>query len=168
MTQIDDETKMARLKQVVGAYGAQPSRWPSRDRRALAALAKAQAQTSWMRRAVELDQMLDQGADFGPDIVPTKAILAAVGSTAQSPAATVVAIESARFRLSVSQEYWPWAAVLAASLLIGIWAGANGAVDYLLPDTVGDALMAVNGSEDESNFFGLFDQGPASASEGVI
>lgn len=160
---------LERLQLVVGAYGAEPLRWPDADRRDLAALARQQTDAPWMRAAAETDAMLDfrAGADRLP--VAAEAILAAARATRQSPARTVAANAAGRRpapRHRIGN--WPSAALLAASLLVGIWAGANGAVEYLLPGSVGDVLMTLNASEDESNFFGLFDTGPAPAGEDVL
>ena len=159
---------LERLKAVVGAYGAQPSRWPAQDRRDLAALAQAHADAPWMGDAVEIDKLLEHMRDEKSPDVSAGAIMAAVRATAQNRSGEIVLASPAPTTQPPVSANWPWAALLAASLLLGIWAGANGAVEILLPGTVGDALIAVNESEDESNFFGLFDQGPASTGEDVI
>lgn len=163
------EPDCRRLRQIVASYGADPRRWPEDERRTLADAAKRQAGSDWMEEARALDHVLDRGLEgsvpAGLDGDLAGAILARAAKTPQIRAQgrgddrTVVdfvapaniGIRRTSGRFAGFTGYLPEAAVLAASLLIGIWAGGN---DVLNTELLEFGMVAgLSGStEDEINF----------------
>jgi hypothetical protein len=125
-----DKEAFERLRQLYAAYGADPERWPKHER--------------WLHRE-ELPPELVEGerdarmVDRLLAMLPSPAVPAQnprqlITRAAMAPArreATVLAHPRAMSRL-VRRE-WPAALALAASLAVGVWLGAAGIADDLLP-----------------------------------
>ena len=165
---------LERFETLVGAYGADPQRWPMGERRpALALLAVSARARSLRDEAAQLDALLDRAGE--PQVSPTVSPGLADRILAAAPKPGAHAIESAtdmgraaarpskgRTRLlprlrdwfgTVSPEAADWrgAAALAASLLVGV------AVGYLTPLADGGAgwTMAEQEAFDAFSFGGV-------------
>lgn len=131
---------MARLAEILDAYGADDRRWPRAEREAALALLSRSPDARALRdQAAALDTLLDVPAPPAPSPELKAAILAA----ARRP----------EWRQWLA-EFWPlgpaWqpASALAAAVVLGVAVGI-GAPDLVLPNG-GDALVA----EAESLAFG--------------
>ncbi|VAW11019.1 hypothetical protein MNBD_ALPHA09-1032 [hydrothermal vent metagenome] len=163
------EPDSQRLRQVVAAYGADPRRWPDGERQGLADAARAEADSDWMAQARGLDRVLDQGRDGAfPTKLDTELVSAILAKAAATPqiepqggrnGGRVVellvpkAINERRMpgRSGGALGHLPEAAILAASLLIGIWAGGNDVFDSELFE-IGIVASFTGSTEDEINF----------------
>jgi hypothetical protein len=123
-----------RLAAVLDAYGADPARWPAADR-ARFAQAIAGAPPAGMGEARALDALLSAAASPEP---PAGAMDRLMARAAAPPAA--VSGEPLRMSPRPARPQAPrlklapvWTA-LAASLLLGFWAGSAGLVDGVLLD----------------------------------
>jgi hypothetical protein len=124
-----DKHDVDRLGQLYAAYGADPGRWPEHER--------------WRHRdplppeLVEGEgdaRMVDRLLAMVPSpVVPAQNLRQLVARAAMAPArreATVLAHPRAMSKLA---REWPAALALAASLAVGVWLGAAGIADDLLP-----------------------------------
>lgn len=157
-----------RLAQVVAAYGADPHRWPEGERQGLLDIAAIETGADWMADARALDRALDRGmsdlasGEVDPDLVGV--ILARAEKTPQimmdgqtpdrrpidiSTSATVSASPRSR-RFTGFTDHLPEVAVLAASLLIGIWVGGYDVINAEITEFGQVAGLSIS-SEDESN-----------------
>ncbi|MFV2035512.1 MAG: hypothetical protein ACC631_10490 [Halocynthiibacter sp.] len=163
------ETARKRLRQVVDAYGADPRRWPADERLDLVEISASEADSDWMIEARALDRVLDRGmveetpSKLGSDLAAT--ILARAATTPQirvdelAEGQTVVDFTAAASARATSKprryagftNHLPEAAVLAASLLLGIWAGGIDGVGSEIMEFSQVAGLAVS-SDDETNF----------------
>ncbi len=158
-----------RLAQVVAAYGADPHRWPADERQGLLDIAAIETGADWMADARALDQALDRGMNdlacpaVDPNLVGV--ILARAEKTSQimldvqvsdrrlvdiSTSATVSASPRSRYFTGFT-DHLPEVAVLAASLLIGIWVGGYDVINAEITEFGQVAGLTVS-SEEESNF----------------
>lgn len=121
-----------RLLAVLASYGADPARWPVADRDTLLPhLAEAAAASEDARH---IDRLLD--------LVP-----------APSLASGLEAKLMARIRTSAPAKFqlgWSAALPLAASLALGIYLGATGALDDLLPSLLTDDIAVMEDDGDSS------------------
>ena len=108
-----------RLKEIVGAYGADPARWPATERVAAQDLLERSAAARRLRdEAAALDRILDQA----PQAASSALLAARILRSQPQPRRT-----DAR---SLFTELWPdgpaWrpAAALAASMVLGLAVGA--------------------------------------------
>ena len=119
-----DDMDMARLAQLLDAYGADPRRWPAEERQpALALLSRSAAARALRDDAAALDTLLD--TSVAP--APAPQLMAAILAAAERPG----------WRQWLA-ELWPlgpaWqpASAFAAAILLGIAVGV-GAPDLVLP-----------------------------------
>lgn len=142
MTRTDSLTPAdrERLAAVVAAWGADPARWPEDDRARLGHLLAAVPEAD-RRDARALDALIASAASPQPPPGAVERLLARAAATPQ-PAPAVVhppvwsAVSPPRRAPLRSVPAWM---ALAASLLIGVWAGSAGLVDGLLPGAADDA-----------------------------
>jgi len=131
-----------RLAAVVAAWGADPARWPEDDRvhlgHQLAALPEAAR-----RDAAALDALIASAASPQPPPGAVERLLARAAATPQAktpaevhPFAVARAAPSVARAPSRAAPAWM---TLAASLLLGFWAGSAGFVDGALLDAADDA-----------------------------
>lgn len=148
-----------RLKAVVDAYGASPERWPVAERAALERAAAGFDRADWLNEARALDALLDSSRCDGMPAGLAGRIVAAARDTAQDRAGTnVVPMRRTAVRRPASGRLarLPEAALLAASLLAGIWFGGSGVLDSVLTD-VELSIATVTETEDEVNFYEALD-----------
>ena len=120
-----------RLQAVLARYGADPTRWPAVERDEL--LPYLEEAGDALDDARLVDRLLD--------LAPAPAL--AAGLERRLMARLSKTIAPARFHLG-----WSAALPLAASLVLGIYLGAVGALDELLPSVVTDDIAAVDDDDD--------------------
>lgn len=123
--------KLARLAEVLDAFGPDAARWPGEERDELQALVNLQPDARQLHReARALAQVMDAAPSMTASADLKADILAAVARD-QSRAARVVPIAAGRGRGAVtgrperSSPMWP-AAALAASFALGVFLGVSG------------------------------------------
>ncbi len=136
-----DENMKQRLQAVLASYGADPARWPRADRDALKHFLDHAGDD--LTEAAAIDRMLDL-APAPP--VPAGLETRMLSRLNRDVRTTVVPFARPASKRAPS---WPWAAVpLAASLALGIYLGAAGDLDGILPQAVTGDLAA--GDDDPS------------------
>ncbi|PKQ07552.1 MAG: hypothetical protein CVT72_02765 [Alphaproteobacteria bacterium HGW-Alphaproteobacteria-11] len=125
-----NEITIERLKEIVDAWGASPSRWPEAERRAAEALLAASSEA---RGLVAEAQSLDALLDAAPVEAPSAALMARLMAARPRPVASAPSVKSAeprgRWRALVDA-VWPdgspavAAGTLAASIMLGVMVGS--------------------------------------------
>ncbi len=129
-----DPMMKQRLDAVLASYGADPQRWPAAERTQL--LPHLEAAGEALEEARLIDRLLD--------LTPTPALT--TGLESRLIARIGRQATPAKFSLG-----WTAALPLAASLVLGIYLGAMGALDGLLPLVVTDDIAAVSEDDDGSS-----------------
>lgn len=124
-----------RLEAVLASYGADPARWPAGERAQL--LPHLEAASEALEEARLIDRLLDLAPAPVLDARPESRLMARIGRRAAV----------ARFPFG-----WTAALPLAASLALGVYLGAMGALDSLLPSAITDDVAAV--SDDDGDLSG--------------
>src|SRR5580765_7963363 len=134
------------LEEVLASYGADPGRWPKADRELLAPhLGEAE---SHLAEAREIDRLLDLAAT-PPIPAGFKASLMTRIEAGDAPSNVVTLVP----RVAPPKRGLRWLAALplAASLALGIYLGAEGRFDSLLPALVtGSVAQADDDTSDPS------------------
>ena len=143
-----------RFKHLIAAYGADPARWPARERlAALDLLERSDDARALMEEAVQLDRLLDLSPSTAVTPGLQERVLAALPARASkaSPLAGFLA------SLLPGRPAWVPAAALAISLALGLGAGVFApALIGLSGDAARDpALVALGGGMDDD---GLWDE----------
>lgn len=131
-----DEVVKQRLQAVLGSYGADPARWPSADRAGL--LPHFETAGEALNEARLIDCLLD--------LVPDPILAAGLESRLMGRIAKPAAPRG-------SPLGWSAALPLAASLALGIYLGAMGMLDGLLPSVVTGDVAAVG--DDDADISGV-------------
>jgi hypothetical protein len=143
-----NETKRERLQVVLAAYGADAARWPEADRRELAGTDHALPGTNSAR---EVDAVLAMASRPTNEARSLAEVLRRI--EAGAPDGGNVVLLRPRSRPAISR--WLTAIPLAASLVVGVYAGASGTLDSFLPATlIGETLAA---GEDPGDLSGVSD-----------
>ncbi len=118
------------LEQVLERFGSDRTRWPAPVRRNFAGLLASSAEAkARLREAEALDRLLDLAPE--PEI-DTRALADRVmaAAVAERPAAAPPTARSALGRrATATRAEWPAVALLAASLVLGMFVGLNGTFD---------------------------------------
>jgi anti-sigma-K factor RskA len=118
-----DTMTVDRLRAIVDAYGADPTRWPAAERAAAEALlADSAAAQALVAEATDLDAALDAV----PALQPTAAMRTAILAAAPRPSARSLFAQLHEGWSDLLGELGGWrmgGAVLAASLVLGIVSG---------------------------------------------
>jgi hypothetical protein len=146
---INGRTELDALEQVLERFGSDRTRWPAPVRRDFAGLLATDAEAQkCLREAEALDRLLDLAPR--PEI-NTRALAdrivaaAAADKPAARPASSAVKPASV-FQgrtLRAAEAQWPAAALLAASLVLGMFSGVSGAFN-----TAVEPLMVASTSID--------------------
>lgn len=150
MTSEHTRRELAALAELVERFGADRTRWPAEQRLRFAGLvAEADEAQRILAEAAALDELLDRAPRVSS---PRQRALAdriaqAVASEAEAGNANVVELGPRRTG-NRGQPSWRMAALLAASLLLGVFAGSTGLIDDLL----------ATGTEIASDDIGLADE----------
>ena len=118
-----DGERSERQARLIEAYGVESARWPEDERGA------ADERLPGFAEARDLDRVLDHAGSPAPDPAARMAALARIMAASATPNVRVG-------RLHVRPAFAGWAPVataLAASFALGIYLGAAGLVDNLLP-----------------------------------
>ena len=150
MTKMDKRTEdREALERLLDIYGADRTRWPARERLRFAGVVGDDTVAARMlAEAGALDRLLEQaprasGADI--DVLKERIVAAALRSGAPQLAvvaggkAGVAQPSSARargpaFAARFGRGQWPAAAMLAASLVLGVMLGSTGTLDSTLQE----------------------------------
>ncbi len=135
-----DERKDSRFEQLLASYGADRSRWPDGEK-AMAGLADGAAE----REARTVDAML---AFASEPPVPAGAAARLMDRIAAEEGAEVILF---RPRSRPARPLFRFAAALplAASLALGIYLGAQGSLDFMLPSAVTGGVALNDDSYDD-------------------
>lgn len=163
MTRRTDMTAdLQRLERALLTFGADPSRWPQEERVALSALIEADGEAQRLvREARALDQTLSASAP-APDAAVQRAkerLFARLEDEPSAPfaqPATVVPFQRpvTEARTGAKQPpRWREAALLAASLMLGLFVGMQGLLHdsgVRIPGLTGDVTAEAQDSDDVS------------------
>ncbi len=128
-----DAAMKQRIEAVLASYGADPARWPASERARL--LPHLEPADDALRDARLIDQLLDLAA--APSL--------AAGLEGRLISSITRRAAPARFSLR-----WSAALPLAASFALGIYLGAMGTLDDLLPSVVSDDAIVEDDDSDVS------------------
>jgi hypothetical protein len=118
------------FERMLDTFGSDRTRWPAPARRDFASLTTSGEAGVRLKEAEALDRLLDLAA---PPQIDTSALAARIVAAARAEApATTAAPSGTRFQRRESgrraaEAPWPAAALLAASLVLGMFAGISGA-----------------------------------------
>jgi hypothetical protein len=140
-----DETSRKRFERVLKAYGADPAGWPAEDRQVLAPFLGEMDQMAEDARAIDMALEAASKPELPADAV--ERLLARLEGEAR-----ILTLPSRRAAPGQVLR-WTAALPLAASLALGIYLGAMGALDGFLPETVTGELAA--GDEDNADLSGV-------------
>jgi len=158
-------TGLDALEQVLERFGSDRTRWPAPVRRDLAGLLAASTDAkARLREAEALDRLLD----LAPEPVIDTRVLAdriMAAAAAETPA---VATPKARIAwpgfgggATGARAEWPAAALLAASLVLGMVFGLNGTLDNAVAPLVQastDAVIDPGQIAFDSDAFGMYEE----------
>jgi hypothetical protein len=125
-------TGLGALEQVLERFGSDRTRWPAPVRRDFAGLLASSAEAkARLREAEALDRLLDLAPE--PEI-DARALADRIVAAAAAERPAVVPPEARAAgaiggRAAARRTEWPAAALLAASLVLGMFVGLNGAFD---------------------------------------
>ncbi len=134
----DRNDGLKRLRAVIDAYGGAPRQWPEAERAELETLVVSSEETRrWQAEAVMLDRLLALSALNEADHDSVQAdrelatdILAQLEAAPAREAGIIPFPPHSNGPFAPRRAYWraglPAAAVLAASLLVGVWVGLSG------------------------------------------
>lgn len=115
-----------RLRQLYAAYGANPARWPEHERWRYRDTPPPEL-VEEQKDAHLIDRLLARHAVPPTPVQDHRQLIA--GAAAAPPARRLIRGR----RVPLLMREWPAALALAASLAIGVWIGAAGIADDLLP-----------------------------------
>jgi len=137
--QVADREALERLLEI---YGADRTRWPARERlRFAGVISEDKAASHMLAEAKALDALLDRAprpSEAAVEALKDRIMAAALReppaqvSAATRPSASITSIRSRRRVLpAITARFaeWPAAAVLAASLVVGVMLGSAGTFD---------------------------------------
>jgi hypothetical protein len=145
MTKIDRRAEdREALERLLDVYGADRTRWPARERlRFASVLTEDKAAAGMLAEAAALDQLLEQAPRASAaDIEALKERIMAAALRSRAPQLAVVAsgkpaggnvlslpARSRSIAARFGRGQWPAAALLAASLVLGVMLGSAGTFD---------------------------------------
>ena len=152
------------LEELLAIHGADRTRWPAPERRKFASLLATDGEAQrLLREAAALDRLLDlapgphtENAALAERIVAAASREAGVGSRLRfrradrRPRLFGAAADLALRRASLRASQVPAAALLAASLVIGIIAGTSGALDAAIGPLAAATAVESEGDADAS------------------
>jgi hypothetical protein len=139
-----DGTGLDALEQVLERFGSDRTRWPAPVRRNFAGLLATSAEAkARLREAEALDRLLDLAPEPGIDTraLADRIMAAAAAETpaAAPPRARVAWAVFGGGAARTARAEWPAAAMLAASLVLGMFVGLNGTFDTAVAPLVAQA-----------------------------
>ena len=120
-------TRLARFRELIGAYGAEPGRWPAEERAgAQALLGRSDEARALQREAATLDALLDQAPRPALPRLAAAALAARITARPQEPARSQGTI---RPLWRPQETVWLRAVGLAAAAIIGFVVGTTQLAD---------------------------------------
>lgn len=114
-------------------FGGDRTRWPADDRRRFARLLSASPEA---RRLLSEAEALDRLLDEAPRLSPAREARLAESIMAAATEERPKVVSMPKTRRATPTRIWPAAALLAASLLAGVFAGMTGMLDDVMtPET---------------------------------
>lgn len=114
-----------RFRELIDAYGADPTRWPANERKAALAFAQNDARAhAMLAEAKSLDALIS-GMQIEPPTIDTARIVAAATRFAQEPDTANVVAFAAKRRVSRPVMMWARGAALAAATVCGFIIGMS-------------------------------------------
>ena len=129
-----------RLDQLLESYGADPVRWPTADRAAFSG-----RETPSLAKAREVDNVL--GLASTPQL-PEGAIARLMGQIHETSSSDVLLFRPKPRRSNGILRYAA-AIPLAASLVLGIYLGAAGSLDFMLPSSLTNDVAVTDTPTDD-------------------
>lgn len=149
------EPTLERLKDVLDANGPDKADWPEDERAALAALSEGSDEGRQLFAAARaLSRLLNEAREPTVSGALAARIIEAAGHAGTNQPDNVVPLRRGAKEPAPERffaPHLPQAALLAASLLIGVWAGVSGTVDGLI---VAPLELAGLVNADETMLFG--------------
>jgi hypothetical protein len=171
------------LTRLLEVYGADRTRWPARERLQFAGLiAEDKDAQRQMCEAAALDELLDRASSASKDrehalkerimaaalrSVETKLAVVDGDGTARSPQISRMRPAMARGRMA-SRHEWPAAAMLAASLFVGVLLGSAGTVDTTVQEVAEATGLATADATGHSSQLAFGDDLVAFAEEDLL
>jgi len=149
-----DLLKRKRLEAVLQIYGADPARWPAADRSELAGAMSQPQLAGALEDARQIDRIMSLAT------VPAAAgdfegrLMQRLAEAPSAPATSFVPPRQRRVGLG-----WAAALPIAASLLLGIYLGAHGNLDRLMPSLVTGNVASADDDSDASGADDVLDMG---------
>ena len=172
-TQARDREALARLLEI---HGADRTRWPARERlRFAGVVSEDKAAAKLLAEAAALDRLLDQApraSEAGIEALKERIMAAALRSrepqlvvvAGGKPAAKVLEPQG-RSAFAARFAEWPAAAVLAASLVLGVMLGTTHTFETTMQEV---AQVAGFGSTSDSSQLALSDDGLGQIDEDLL
>jgi hypothetical protein len=115
---------MDRLRELLEAYGAEPGRWPAKERAAaLTLLTENEEARRMQKQAAVVDGLLDRATPIAPPIIDAELLVANVTANPQKTAEIVTLRPVAR--RSSGGSFWLKVTSLAAAAMIGFLVGVS-------------------------------------------
>jgi hypothetical protein len=156
--QVEDRQALERL---LAIYGADRTRWPARERlRFASVIAEDAVARRQFDEAAALDRVLDlapRASEARVEALKSRIVAAALSSsdkglvraTAPQAGGNVIPLtRRSTFKPTFSRAEWPAAAVLAASLVLGVMLGTYGTFDTAMQEVA--AVTGYSSSTDSS------------------
>ncbi len=125
----NDMMTLERLQHLLDVHGANVARWPADEARALPTFAATSPTArAMLAEARAFDEVLKRAPNTPANRIGslTDKIVAGATLASQSPAAPARAVAQPPPKRAMQRSRWPAIAAMAASLLIGVYAGFNG------------------------------------------
>lgn len=158
-------TGLDALEQVLERFGSDRTRWPAPVRRDLAGLLAASPEAkARLREAEALDRLLDLAPEPAIDTraLADRIMAAAAAETPAVGAPKARAAWAGFGGATRARAEWPAAALLAASLVLGMFFGLNGTLDTavgpLVAQTSTDADIDPGLIAFDSDAFGMYEE----------
>ncbi len=128
------DKSLEKLAQLLERHGADAARWPDTGRAAMQTLIRTNpAAKALADEAAALERVLDAAPPLGGTKALESGILALISEPEDTRAgAQLIAFPEPGTTADHSAGRWGAAALLAASLLVGIWVGAGGYAESLV------------------------------------
>ncbi len=141
-------TAKDRVEELLAAYGADPRRWPAAERHL------ASQQAAGRSEAVAVDELLARATQ--PELPEGARQRLAERLAAAAGPARVYRRDEGRDGGSWSLS-WRAGLPLAASLALGIYLGAGGTLDSILPSAITGTAVTADSGDDPGDFSGISD-----------
>jgi hypothetical protein len=184
MTNIDKRAEdREALERLLDVYGADRTRWPARERLRFAGIAgEDKVAARMLAEANALDRLLEQAPRAsGADVEALKERIMAAALRSGAPQLAVVAGGKAgvaqpnsatkrgpAFATRFGRGEWPAAAMLAASLVLGVMLGSTGTLDTTMHQMAEVAGLSTDNVNTDSSQLALGDEIEGQSDEDLL